>query len=437
MRGIETPQQLPEEGKWFETYPPVSQATNANGDYRAYPHLAGKSQFKASMTPRADIMVRILASQPIPLDPQCTLCERHRGYNEHLGAEKHWKALYPTYTGDGVVISQVRDRVWNKVRIAGGWVRINELDGAIEMAKGTAEPQAMPAAQQQAPPAFAGAPQMPQMTPPMQATPMQPPSAAPPPNNGWANYTGTQTFANPEPGWTMVGPPPPVPEPVIQSVQPQPQSANSWAGWNPQGHSQPQQGQSSAQPGAQPGAWQTPITEPHSYGPQTPPVNQPRDSVSMVNFPGKRSEFDEKLTNVSGSMSGHVGRSSDVGSTLGSWSADRAMEKHYRVYKSKAKNVQVELQRYQVPPQQLRCDICCIGLQIHEVANHFSQRSHFNQMFCDNDEDEEDKVQVFQGGLKLIKLNLTDLTIEESDGLAPGAKRDDGSTGGSLEYSQR
>ena len=56
------------------------------------------------------------------------------------------------------------------------------------------------------------------------------------------------------------------------------------------------------------------------------------------------------------------------------------MEKHYRVYKSKAKNVQVELQRYQVPPQQLRCDICCIGLQIHEVANHFSQRSHFNQM---------------------------------------------------------
>eukprot|EP00913_Durusdinium_trenchii_P016474 g15485.t1 len=136
------------------------------------------------MTPRADIMVRILASQPIPLDPQCTLCERHRGYNEHLGAEKHWKALYPTYTGDGVVISQVRDRVWNKVRIAGGWVRINELDGAIEMAKGTAEPQAMPAAQQQAPPAFAGAPQMPQMTPPMQATPMQPPSAAPPPNNG-------------------------------------------------------------------------------------------------------------------------------------------------------------------------------------------------------------------------------------------------------------
>ena len=27
--------------------------------------------------------------------------------------------------------------------------------------------------------------------------------------------------------------------------------------------------------------------------------------------------------------------------------------------------------------------------------------------------------------------------FQESDGLAPGAKRDDGSTGGSLEYSQR
>lgn len=35
------------------------------------------------------------------------------------------------------------------------------------------------------------------------------------------------------------------------------------------------------------------------------------------------------------------------------------------------------------------------------------------QRLCDNDEDEEDKVQVFQGGLKLIKLNLTDLTIED------------------------
>ena len=40
-------------GRWFIIYPPCSEATQVGGDYRAYPHLAGKSQFKASMTPRA------------------------------------------------------------------------------------------------------------------------------------------------------------------------------------------------------------------------------------------------------------------------------------------------------------------------------------------------------------------------------------------------
>ena len=30
-------------------------------------------------------------------------------------------------------IEKVRPRAWNKWRIMGGWIRINELDGAIEL----------------------------------------------------------------------------------------------------------------------------------------------------------------------------------------------------------------------------------------------------------------------------------------------------------------
>ena len=43
-------------------------------------------------------------NQPAPIDPQCSFCERHRGYAEHLGADKHWRALYPDFTGEGVCI---------------------------------------------------------------------------------------------------------------------------------------------------------------------------------------------------------------------------------------------------------------------------------------------------------------------------------------------
>lgn len=44
------------------------------------------------------------------------------GYEEHLGADKHWRALYPDYTGEGVVIEDIRDKVWNTMKIQNGWV---------------------------------------------------------------------------------------------------------------------------------------------------------------------------------------------------------------------------------------------------------------------------------------------------------------------------
>lgn len=180
MPGVESPQQLPQEGIWYTIQPPCSEPTRSRGDYSAYPHLSGKAQFKQSMTPRAGVLVKILGAMSI--DPQCTLCERHRGYEEHLGAEKHWKALYPTYTGENVIIEDVKDLLWNQTKIPGGYVRLNELTGEIQMAKGIHEPVMQPAQPGVAP----------DMVPPATA-------AAPgPPPGPWGAYTPTQ---------------PPVPEP--------------------------------------------------------------------------------------------------------------------------------------------------------------------------------------------------------------------------------
>ena len=372
-------------------------------------------------------MVRILASQPIPLDPQCTLCERHRGYNEHLGADKHWRALYPTFTGEGVCISQVRDRVWNRVRISGGWVLCLRqawvvafrffcgfpLDSSVtdfwslqvkakqfrlgsmslmerlrwpkatrnhslqhcrrpwlDHAHSQCNQHSQLAAWQQSvgwvcflldtsfryfgflvgaggsgPQQAAG--MAPQMTPPMQAAPMQ---SAAPAAGPWANYMPQGAPKAPE-GWEMV-PPFPSPQP-----QPVPDTGSGWP---------------------------MPTTEPHSFGPPAAPniVNLrqvPPDSVSMASFSGRRSEIDERFTSVSGSMSGRVGRDSEVASAVSSHNPERLMERYFRTYRSKAKAVQEQLQSYQVPPFQIRCELCQTKLEITEVASHFSNRAHFDR----------------------------------------------------------
>ena len=50
---------------------------------------------------------------------------------------------------DGAVVALVRERLWNKLRVPGGWIRINELDGAIEVARG-GDPEAAAGAREEA-----------------------------------------------------------------------------------------------------------------------------------------------------------------------------------------------------------------------------------------------------------------------------------------------
>ena len=131
------------------TYKPLSEG---QGDWRSYPHLGSRKVFKDMMTPRAEVFMNHVWKVSRH-EASCQICAASRGYNEHLGGPAHFKMLCDTYVPNGAVVAEVRVRLWNKLAIPGGWIRMNELDGAIEVARG-ADPDLQP----QAPPC-AAAPQ--------------------------------------------------------------------------------------------------------------------------------------------------------------------------------------------------------------------------------------------------------------------------------------
>ncbi|CAE8654112.1 unnamed protein product [Polarella glacialis] len=137
--GVSDPSALSEENVWCLIRPRASMPTSVGGDCEAYPHYASRTTFKAAMTPAATEIVKILGRQPIAIDPECKVCERCRGYEEHLGADKHYRAVYEKLNGKGAV-EPLRELMWQQWRIRGGWVRINEFDGEIEMSRGDPEP---------------------------------------------------------------------------------------------------------------------------------------------------------------------------------------------------------------------------------------------------------------------------------------------------------
>ncbi|CAE7943680.1 unnamed protein product, partial [Symbiodinium sp. KB8] len=248
---------LPQEGVWHVLEPPCSLATTPNGDYRAYAHLNSKAAFKDAMTPRAKIIENMLD----PIQPQCKFCDRHRGYSEHLGADKHWRALYPQYTGEGVVIAGVRPRAWNKWRVAAGFVRINELDGTIEIARGSRDPDLTDSPAEPAP---------------AQATP-----------DPWANYSGLHQphpqSMQPPPAQTMQQAPQPAQPAGFPAQPPHGQPPLDWACQQPQSLHPPQPSQMQQQQQQQQQAPQPahPAGLPAAY-PPAPPALDPNSSASGV-----------------------------------------------------------------------------------------------------------------------------------------------------------
>ncbi|CAE7231815.1 unnamed protein product [Symbiodinium sp. CCMP2592] len=410
------PSALPQEGLWYSLHPPCSFATNPGGDYRAYPHLGGKSAFKAAMTPRAKIIEDVLYNQPAPIDPQCSFCERHRGYAEHLGADKHWRALYPEFTGEGVCIEQVRPRAWNKWRIMGGWIRINELDGAIEISKGNNEPSSTEG--------IAAAPQIPSQPQGMQAQGPQAPQGpqgpqgppGPAPHAAWANYQPTQTQQ-------PAAPPMPQQAQPVPTPAPQPGGESPWANFSGVAHMQaqptmatpaaPQQMQQPMQPQMQP---QMPMQQQQQQQPmqqqqmpqQMPPQAQTQPQAQMPQ-PGHQAQpgpGENGYTNYhpgqfgqpaatpypqgfqgnpnpaappwadirdirglrrdpdSMSLAGNAGTRSEPGDTRESDSAMLSQELRFaytfycRSMQKPAQAVQAALMKHEVDPQHLHCSVC-------------------------------------------------------------------------------
>ena len=91
------------------------------------------------MTPRA-ILIDDFLYEKARISATCNICAAARGYKEHLGGPAHYSKLSKDYVKCGVPVESVRGGLYNKWQIPGGWVRINEMDGAIDLAKGLAEP---------------------------------------------------------------------------------------------------------------------------------------------------------------------------------------------------------------------------------------------------------------------------------------------------------
>lgn len=162
---ILAPQYLPRSNQWFELRGPCTEPTRSGGTWEDLPHLQSTPMFKSGMTAAAEFFVNIYTRYFPGVWPDCKLCTGARGYTDHLGATMHWKTLQNKFSemprGTPVVVS--RDRFWHEVCIPGGVVRINEMDGTVEMCLG--QPGAPPG---HAPPSHA---------PPGHAAPPQPPLA--------------------------------------------------------------------------------------------------------------------------------------------------------------------------------------------------------------------------------------------------------------------
>lgn len=129
---------LPEDGVWFQIRGPVAVATRQGGDWHSYPHLGSKSQWKMTMTPPAEWVCEFLERVPGgPIYPECRICERSRGFQEHVGAAAHLKVLADKHLVTGVPVEHVREALWHEWQFRGGALRFNYADGAVELCRGS------------------------------------------------------------------------------------------------------------------------------------------------------------------------------------------------------------------------------------------------------------------------------------------------------------
>ena len=140
----------------MEICEPLSWSARPKADWRLYAHLGSQRAFREGMRPRAEMVVNAMSSWArmgwIAPSLECRICDGCRGYEEHLGGPKHYATLSQRYMLDGVAVEEVREQLWNSWPVPGGRLRINELDGAIQMLKGELRPPHAPPHGQHSPP---------------------------------------------------------------------------------------------------------------------------------------------------------------------------------------------------------------------------------------------------------------------------------------------
>mmetsp|Transcript_80619 Transcript_80619/g.261224 ORF Transcript_80619/g.261224 Transcript_80619/m.261224 type:complete len:942 (+) Transcript_80619:39-2864(+) len=226
---------LPEQGVWFRISAPLSIAIKRGGDYKCYGHLNSRGSFKQAMERPADVVTKLLERYIPGFWPECKICDRSRGWQEHVPGPKHFGEICEKWLRDGVPLENVLAcaDVWDEWDFAEGGLRFNYLDGSVELRRGP-------------PPLTAAAPQM---SAAPQVGLQQPPLAAA--SGYWAQYQPPPP-SEPPSDWSVAPMPEPQAEPPVHPQQ-------SWQA-GPQLNGQvPQPPHSQQQPQMQPQTWAQPL----------------------------------------------------------------------------------------------------------------------------------------------------------------------------------
>eukprot|EP00435_Cladocopium_sp_Y103_P049467 s325_g14.t3 len=174
---VPDPRTLPVEGQWVEIRGVLSVATSSNDTWQDYGHLAnGPKHFQAQIRPRALLFHDVLVRLGLP-QPSCTFCKTGAYIVHDLAGPKHWKRIWPVldYWSRKAPprLSELMGHAWNEQDIPHGKLRLNELDGRLQIMR--TSPQ-LPAQQLHQPQAAA-----PQAAAPVAAAPVAaaPVAAAP------------------------------------------------------------------------------------------------------------------------------------------------------------------------------------------------------------------------------------------------------------------
>merc|ERR1712176_64458 len=106
-----------------------------NGNYKAWPHLnSGKTHWKTRMTSAAKLVEGFLESRGIY--PECTICDRARGWAEHIAGPKHYNQIWERFLKSEAPIKPQLPNATKVWCVVEGAFRYNYLDGTIHMCRG-------------------------------------------------------------------------------------------------------------------------------------------------------------------------------------------------------------------------------------------------------------------------------------------------------------